>query len=200
MKIQSSLLVLAAMVGSATAANKRKRVFKIYSREEIQAAEQATRSLQKEQGPGKDKEEAKKETMVEAISMSMPVPALPALCAFCADQEIDLTLDLGVQGQTCGSVLAAASRLNADDPNCALAKQAEFVCCPYVPPATTTAATTAMEMSMPVAEMSMPAATMSMPTTTVTEETVTEATDAPASETEDVVEAEKELPPPEETE
>ncbi len=204
MKIQSSLLILAAMATSATAANKRKRVFKIYSREEIQAAEQVTRSLQKEQGGGKDKDKDKDKTeaIVTAMSMetamSMPVPVVPAMCAFCADGVADLTLDLGVQGQTCGSVLAAASRLNADDANCALAKQAEFLCCPYVPPTTTTtAATTAMAMSMPVAEMSMPAATMSMPTTTVGE-----TGDAPVYETpvyeEDVVEAEKELPPTEE--
>mmetsp|Transcript_14543 Transcript_14543/g.20632 ORF Transcript_14543/g.20632 Transcript_14543/m.20632 type:complete len:221 (-) Transcript_14543:169-831(-) len=193
MKIQSSLLILAAMAGSATAANKRKRVFKIYSREEIQAAEQVTRSLQKDQGGGKDKDKDKKESVPVAMSMSMPIPVQPAMCAFCDGKTIDPSLDLGVQGQTCGSVLAAASRLDASDANCALAKQAEFLCCPYVPPATTSATTTPMAMSMPVAT----APAMSMP--------VVEETDAPVYGTEetetvveeDVVEAEKELPPPE---
>jgi hypothetical protein len=44
MKIQSSLSFLAAIVGTAAAANKRKRVFKIYTQEQIQAAD--TRVLQ----------------------------------------------------------------------------------------------------------------------------------------------------------
>ncbi len=193
MKIQSSLLVLAAMVGSATAANKRKRVFKIYSREEIQAAEQVTRSLQKDQG-GKDKKEEEVAVAVAApevvmsvptvdMVMSMPATEAPvveevAKCAFCDGVVVDPDLDLGVQGQTCGTVLMAASKLDATDASCALAKQAEFLCCPPVPatlPATTTAAattTTTVMMSMPAAAteaaMSMPVVTetaMSMPTT-----------------------------------
>jgi hypothetical protein len=66
MKIQSSLLVLAAMVGSATAANKRNRVFKIYSREEIQAAD-GTRSLQQ----GGDDTNSESEAVSAVSSMSM---------------------------------------------------------------------------------------------------------------------------------
>lgn len=133
--------------------------------------------------------------------MSMPTPETLDMCAFCAEGLTNPSLDLGVQGQTCGSVSMAASRLDATDANCALAKQAEFLCCPPVmdkAPATTTAATTtAMAMSMPVAT----APAMSMPTATVTGEIA----DAPVYEEtgdsvveEDVVETEKELPPAEE--
>ena len=71
MKIQSSLLAFAAtaIVGSATA-DKRKRVFKIYSPEEIQATEEATatRSLFKEEWPPKT---PPKEQKPKSMSMSM---------------------------------------------------------------------------------------------------------------------------------
>eukprot|EP00985_Skeletonema_marinoi_P001904 scaffold773_cov140-Skeletonema_marinoi.AAC.9 len=194
MKIQSSLLVLAAMVGSATAANKRKRVFKIYSREEIQAAE-ATRSLQggggKNQG-GNNKDPAPEvvpavmsmsmtlspsgsptDASIETIITSAPTAmSMMTKCAFC--HGVIMTnpdLDLGVQSQTCGTVKMAVSTMDATDANCALAKQAEAICCPPVVETTTTTSATTT------------AAMMSMPTTTeaadiVETETTTTATEA----------------------
>jgi hypothetical protein len=168
MKIQS-LLVLAAMVGSADAANKRKRVFKIYSREDIEAAD-GVRSLQGGAG-GKDQQAPVKEEPAVAassmsISMSMtlapstsPVATIAAvtgtptaspivietivettsgttsismsmktMCSFCEGGVADPELPL-VQGQTCGTVKAAVAMMDATNPNCAMAKQAEALCC-----------------------------------------------------------------------
>ena len=169
MKIQSSLLILAAMVGSATAANKRKRVFKIYSREEIRAAEEATRSLQKQDKPAKNEKpvmEADAVPAVQSMSMTLSPSGAPVVletidtpatamsmmtkCTFCDGMEFDPDYDLGVQGQTCGTVHAAATKLDATDENCSKAKVAETVCCPpelvLTPPVMsmpiTTAATT----------------------------------------------------------
>mmetsp|Transcript_21774 Transcript_21774/g.32970 ORF Transcript_21774/g.32970 Transcript_21774/m.32970 type:complete len:240 (-) Transcript_21774:179-898(-) len=193
MKIQSSLLVLAAMVGSATAANKRKRVFKIYSREEIQAAE-ATRSLQG--GGGKNQGGNNKDPAPEAVpavmSMSMTLSpsgspidvetiitsaptatSMMTKCAFCHGKVMpNPDLDLGVQSQTCGSVKMFASSMDATNANCALAKQAEVICCPPVVETTTTTTTATTAAAM-----------MSMPTTTeaadiVETETTTTATEA----------------------
>lgn len=149
MKIQSSLLILAAMVGSATAANKRKRVFKIYSREEIRAAEEATRSLQKEDKPAKNEKPVVEAIAVPAVqSMSMtlspsgapvvletiatPATAMSMMtkCTFCDGMEFDPDLDLNVQDQTCGTVYEAAIKLDATDENCAKAQVAETICCP----------------------------------------------------------------------
>ena len=45
MKSQCSILVLACMVGTSTAANKRRRVFKIYSQEDIRAERASGRNL-----------------------------------------------------------------------------------------------------------------------------------------------------------
>ena len=149
MKLQSSLLILAAVAGSATAANKRKRVFKIYSREEIQAAE-GRRSLQGGKNEKNPKPEPEVLPEVESMSMTLapvatPVAAMSMMttCAFCSGKEMDADFDLGVQGQTCGSVQIAVSTMAATNPNCALAKQAEALCCP----ATTTSATVAMSLS-----------------------------------------------------
>eukprot|EP00984_Skeletonema_dohrnii_P014913 scaffold6371_cov86-Skeletonema_dohrnii-CCMP3373.AAC.2 len=190
MKIQSSLLVLAAMVGSATAANKRKRVFKIYSREEIQAAE-ATRSLQG--GGGKNQDKDPEPAMTPAVmSMSMTLSpsgspidvetiitsaptatSMMTKCAFCHGKVMpNPDLDLGVQSQTCGSVKMFASSMDATNANCALAKQAEVICCPPVVETTTTTTTATTAAAM-----------MSMPTTTeaadiVETETTTTATEA----------------------
>mmetsp|Transcript_32382 Transcript_32382/g.47733 ORF Transcript_32382/g.47733 Transcript_32382/m.47733 type:complete len:231 (-) Transcript_32382:150-842(-) len=184
MKIQSSLLVLAAMVGSATAANKRKRVFKIYSREEIQAAD-GTRSLQ---GGDDETEEAVPAVMsmsmtlspsgspidVETIITSAPTAtSMMTKCAFCHGKVMpNPDLDLGVQSQTCGSVKMFASSMDATNANCALAKQAEVICCPPVVETTTTTTTATTAAAM-----------MSMPTTTeaadiVETETTTTATEA----------------------
>ncbi|KAL7500714.1 hypothetical protein ACHAWT_008698 [Skeletonema menzelii] len=164
MKIQSSLLILAAIAGSATAANTRKRVFKIYSREEIQAAE-ATRSLQKEkdQGGGNIKGEPPVEPVPVVQSMSMSMTLSPSgspvleetittptamsmmtKCSFCDGELFDASTPL-IQGQTCGTVHAAATMLDATDENCARAKLAEEICCPSEV-VTTTYAT----MSMPI--------------------------------------------------
>lgn len=168
MKIQSSLLILAAMAGSAAAANKRKRVFKIYSREEIQAVE-GRRFLQggAEKQDKNEKNPQPEVVTVASMSMSQAPTVSPALaletiaptvpasmsmatmtnCAFCYGKEYDASIDLNFQGQTCGTVAMAVSKLDATDPNCALAKQAESICCPDVittaatePAATTTAA------------------------------------------------------------
>ena len=149
MKIQSSLLILAAMVGYATAANKRKRGFKIYSREEIRAAEEATRSLKKEDKPAKNEKpvvEAIAVPAVQSMSMTLSPTGAPVIletiatpatamsmmtkCTFCDGMEFDPDLDLNVQDQTCGTVYEAAIKLDATDENCAKAQVAETICCP----------------------------------------------------------------------
>ena len=182
MKIQSSLLILAAMVGSATAANKRKRVFKIYSREEIRAAEEATRSLQKQDNkPAKDEKpvvEADAVPAVQSMSMTLSPSGAPVVletiatpaaamsmmtkCTFCDGMEFDPDYDLGVQGQTCGTVHDAAIKLDATDENCPKAQVAETVCCPP--------------------ELVLTPPVMSMPITTAATEAVVPATEgAPAT-------------------
>ncbi|KAL7442064.1 hypothetical protein ACHAXM_011291 [Skeletonema potamos] len=70
MKIQSVLVL--AMVGSAAAANKRKRVFKIYSREEVDSIE-ATRSLQGGKNQDDKNPAAPLASMSMASSMSMAI-------------------------------------------------------------------------------------------------------------------------------
>mmetsp|Transcript_21773 Transcript_21773/g.32967 ORF Transcript_21773/g.32967 Transcript_21773/m.32967 type:complete len:232 (-) Transcript_21773:179-874(-) len=185
MKIQSSLLVCAAMVGSATAANKRKRVFKIYSREEIQAAD-GTRSLQ---GGDDETEEAVPAVMsmsmtlspsgsptdasIETIITSAPTAmSMMTKCAFChglimPDPEFALPSD-----QTCGSVKVIADGMDATNNWCVQLQKAEEYCCPPVVETTTTTTTATTAAAM-----------MSMPTTTeaadiVETETTTTATEA----------------------
>ena len=152
MKIQS-LLVLAATVGSATAANKRKRVFKIYSREEIQAAERGTRSLQ----GGDDLE-----TDAEPVAMSMSMELSPTMaptamsmmtnCAFChglviPDPDFELPND-----QTCGSIKAIADDMKATNQWCEMIQRAEEYCCPVIETTTvaTVATATTTEATIPV--------------------------------------------------
>jgi len=200
MKIQSSLLVLAAMVGSATAANKRKRVFKIYSREEIQAAE-ATRSLQggggKNQG-GNNKDPAPEavpavmsmsmtlspsgsptDASIETIITSAPTAmSMMTKCAFChglimPDPEFALPSD-----QTCGSVKVIADGMDATNNWCVQLQKAEEYCCPPVVE-TTTSATVTMPTEAAVVETE----TTTTATTTTTEAASVPTTTPPSQET-----------------
>eukprot|EP00985_Skeletonema_marinoi_P001903 scaffold773_cov140-Skeletonema_marinoi.AAC.8 len=193
MKIQSSLLVCAAMVGSATAANKRKRVFKIYSREEIQAAE-ATRSLQ----GGDDKTD---ETAPAVMSMSMTLSpsgsptdasietiitsaptamSMMTKCAFChglimPNPELTLPSD-----QTCGSVKAIADGMDVTNNWCVQLQKAEGYCCPPVVETTTTTSAT---VTMPLSTTTEAAVVETETTTTTTEAASVPAPTAPSQET-----------------
>jgi hypothetical protein len=67
------------------------------------------------------------------------------MCSFCGGKEIfDTTFEL-VQGQTCGTVQTATATMDATNPNCELAKQAESLCCPVEE--TTTAAPTTKKVT-----------------------------------------------------
>eukprot|EP00984_Skeletonema_dohrnii_P014914 scaffold6371_cov86-Skeletonema_dohrnii-CCMP3373.AAC.3 len=191
MKIQSSLLVCAAMVGSATAANKRKRVFKIYSREEIQAAD-GTRSLQ---GGDDETEEAVPAVMsmsmtlspsgsptdasIETIITSAPTAmSMMTKCAFChglimPDPEFALPSD-----QTCGSVKVIADGMDATNNWCVQLQKAEEYCCPPVVE-TTTSATVTMPTEAAVVETE----TTTTATTTTTEAASVPTTTPPSQET-----------------
>jgi len=195
MKIQSSLLFLAAMVGSATAANKRKRVFKIYSREEIQAAD-GTRSLQ----GGDDKtDEAVPAVMsmsmtlspsgsptdasIETIITSAPTAmSMMTKCAFChgvimPDPEFTLPSD-----QTCGSVKAIADGMDVTNNWCVQLQRAEEYCCPPVVE-TTTSATVTMPLSTTTEAAVVETETTTTATTTTTEAASVPTTTPPAQET-----------------
>lgn len=208
MKIQSSLLILAAMVGSATAANKRKRVFKIYSPEDIASAE--GRVLQKDQNdkptnqkPGKNPEPVVAMSMSMTMSpsgspsagpvteMSMIITSSPTamsmmtMCAFChgsvmPNPDVDLA-----QGQTCGSIKEITAKMDATDKNCELAKMAEQFCCPVVE-------TTTTEATMPEATTTFAIDT----TTTAATEAVVTTTEAAITTTEAAVSPPTPTPPP----
>jgi len=51
------------------------------------------------------------------------------MCSFCEGGVVDPEFPL-VQGQTCGTVKDAVAMMDATNPNCAMAKQAEALCCP----------------------------------------------------------------------
>ena len=113
MKIQS-IILLTAMVGSVTAANQRKRVFRIYSRGEIAAAE--GRVLQ----GGNDRNEPEPAAM--SMSMTMSPSGSPTAmsmmtkCSFCHGLVIPVPDFELIQGQTCGSVKAGVAKLDATNP------------------------------------------------------------------------------------
>eukprot|EP00577_Skeletonema_sp_RCC1716_P023334 CAMPEP_0113400242 /NCGR_PEP_ID=MMETSP0013_2-20120614/16012_1 /TAXON_ID=2843 ORGANISM="Skeletonema costatum, Strain 1716" /NCGR_SAMPLE_ID=MMETSP0013_2 /ASSEMBLY_ACC=CAM_ASM_000158 /LENGTH=209 /DNA_ID=CAMNT_0000285285 /DNA_START=97 /DNA_END=726 /DNA_ORIENTATION=- /assembly_acc=CAM_ASM_000158 len=183
------------MVGSATAANKRKRVFKIYSREEIQAAD-GTRSLQ----GGDDKtDEAVPAVMsmsmtlspsgsptdasIETIITSAPTAmSMMTKCAFChgvimPDPEITLPSD-----QTCGSVKAIADGMDVTNNWCVQLQKAEEYCCPPVVE-TTTSATVTMPLSTTTEAAVVETETTTTATTTTTEAASVPAPTAPSQET-----------------
>ncbi|KAL7500715.1 hypothetical protein ACHAWT_008699 [Skeletonema menzelii] len=189
MKIQSSLLILAAIAGSATAAKKRKRVFKIYSREEIRAAE-ATRSLQ-----GTDSEIQETVPAVQSMSMSMTlspsgsptaatfesiVTSAPSSaptvtkCTFCDGLDIPNPSFELPNNQNCTSIQTIAGNMDVTNQWCEKLKEAEVYCCPpaVVETTTATAATDAAATTTEAAVVSATTTEAAVVSTTTTEATM----------------------------
>ena len=83
-------------------------------------------------------------SMTMSPSGSPTAMSMMTKCSFCHGLVIPVPDFELIQGQTCGSVKAGVAKLDATNPNCAMAKAAEEYCClPVVETTTTVAATDA---------------------------------------------------------
>ena len=69
-------------------------------------------------------------SMMSMTDGDVSMPSLAAMCAFCPDGLIDPDLVLPTDDQaTCAVAQGYATSLEESDPNCAMVKLAEFLCC-----------------------------------------------------------------------
>lgn len=69
-------------------------------------------------------------SMMSMTDGDVSMPSLAAMCAFCPDGLTDPDLVLPTDDQaTCAMAQGYATTLEESDPNCAMVKLAEFLCC-----------------------------------------------------------------------
>ena len=69
-------------------------------------------------------------SMMSMTDGDVSMPSLAAMCAFCPDGLTDPDLVLPTDDQaTCAMAQGYATSLEESDPNCAMVKLAEFLCC-----------------------------------------------------------------------